>query len=82
MDQDTFLMEAETLFYESLSKINNHNHTLNQSSIDINFSDTSSVSEDVRKAFYKFLDSHITTLNSLKAVYESIFELHGVNYKD
>ena len=75
-------MEAETVFYEALSKINKHTDTLNQSSININFSDTSSVSEDVRKAFYKFLDSHIVTLNSLKAVYETICEMHEVNYKD
>lgn len=75
-------MEAETVFYEALSKINKHTDTLNQSSININFSDTSSVSEDVRKAFYKFLDSHIITLNSLKAVYETICEMHEVNYKD
>lgn len=75
-------MEAETIFYEALSKINKHTDTLNQSSVNINFSDTSSVSEDVRKAFYKFLDSHIVTLNSLKAVYETICEMHEVNYKD
>lgn len=82
MDQNNLLMEAETVFYEALSKINKHTDTLNHSSININFSDTSSVSEDVRKAFYKFLDSHIVTLNSLKAVYETICEMHGVNYKD
>ena len=82
MDQNNLLMEAETVFYEALSKINKHTDTLNQSSININFSDTSSVSEDVRKAFYKFLDSHIVTLNSLKAVYETICEMHEVNYKD
>ena len=75
-------MEAETVFYESLSKITKHTDTLNQSSVNINFSDTSSVSEDVRKAFYNFLNSHIITLNSLKAVYETICEMHEVNYKD
>jgi len=81
MVNDTTLMEAESLFYESLAQISSKSNLLQEYSHLVNFTSTDQSAVDFGKTFYGLMTRMREITYKTTEMFELICESHHSEYK-
>ena len=81
MVNDTTLMEAESLFYESLAQISSKANLLQEYSHLVNFTSTDQSAVDFRKTFYGLMNRISEITYKTTEMFELICQSHYSEYK-